>query len=519
MTRLRLVAASLVACFSFAAPAAAQASFTAAPSPASATQAGSHQAFAIHADFANDPTGGPLTLHLPAGLVGNPHGPGIGSCSEAAFKSSTCPANARVGTAQANGGAASGGVYNLDPQGNEPARLGIEAVPLGLPLLGTAYNEAAVTVRPDGGLDSTIASLSTTLGQAITSLDLTLDSSFMSLPTSCGPATTVIEAAHNDPQQASFTPTGCDAVPFAPTLSATVDRRGPKGARGNPALHTSITLPAGQASIRTAVVTLPSRLTLDLPAIKGVCTLEQAAADACPPASTVGTVTAITPLLTTALSGPVNMVQIAGSLFPGLRLSLNGPAPLRLTGTLGLTKGIAASFDGLPDVPLSNFDLTFVGGGPLKLFGSSCGAALRFSAQLTGHNGATVTRTATATIPNCPATAAAALSKGERPRLRLKLGHGRDAKALSRAVVTLPRGLTAHNGAGRVRLTGDGGKLRARAVKIARHRLTLTLPSVQHATLTLGRGVLHGRPQGRFAVRLVRTDGKAFTVRRKAAKL
>ena len=342
----------------------------------------------------------------------------------------------------------------------------------------------------------------------------------MTLPTSCGPATTVVEAAHNDPQQASFTPTGCAAVPFAPTLTATVDRRGPKGARGNPALHTSITLPAGQASIRTATVALPSRLTLDLPAIKAVCTSDQAAADACPSGSIVGTVSAITPLLATGLSGPVNMVQIPGSLFPGLRLSLNGPTPLRLTGTLGLTKGIAASFDGLPDVPLSNFDLTFVGGGPLKLFGPACGKALKFTAQLTGHNGATVTRTATATIPNCPATAAAALSKGTRPRLRLKLDHGRDAKPLSRAVVTLPKGLTARKGAGRVALVGDGKRAAAaRAVKIARHRLALTLPAVAHATLTLGTGTLRGRPHGRFAVRMVRTDGKAFTARPKATRL
>jgi hypothetical protein len=519
MIRLRL-AASLAACFALAAPAAAQASFTAAPSPATATQAGSHQDFAIHADFAHDPTGGPLTLHLPPGLVGNPRGAGIGFCSEAAFKSSTCPPNARVGTAKANGGAASGGVYNLEPQGNEPARLGIEAVPLGLPLLGTAYNEASVSARPDGGLDSTIASLSTTLGQAITSLDLTLDKSFMTLPTSCGAATTVIEAAHNDPQQASFTPTGCADVPFAPTLSATVDRRGPKGARGNPALHTSITLPAGQASIRTATVALPSRLTLDLPAIKAVCMSDQAAADACPAASTVGSVSAITPLLATGLGGPVYMVQIPGSLFPGLRLTLNGPTPLRLTGTLGLTKGIAATFDGLPDVPLSSFDLTFVGGGPLKLFGSACGKALKFTAQLTGHNGATVTRTVTATVPNCPATAAVALSKGTQPRLRLKLDHGRDAKPLSRAVVTLPKGLTARKGEGRATLVGDGGKrLRVRAVKIARHRLTLTVPAVSHATLTLGRGILQGRPHGRFTLRLVRTDEKAFTVRPKAARL
>jgi hypothetical protein len=517
MTSPRLLAATLAAAASLAVPAAARASFTVTPST---TQAGAAADVAIHADFAQDPTGGRLVLHLPAGLVGNPHGPGIGACAEAAFRSSTCPANTRVGTAQANGGAASGGIYNLVPQGGEPARLGIEAVPFSLPLLGTAYNEASISARPDGGLDSTIASLSTTLQQKITSLDLTLNRSFMTLPTSCAPAVTRIEAANNAPQQASFTPTNCAAVPYTPALRATIDRRGPAHARSQPALHTSITIPAGQSATRRAVVALPTRLTLDPSAIRSVCTTAQAAADACPADSAVGTVTAVTPLLSTPLTGPVQLVQVPGALFPNLRLALDGPVKLRLTGSLALSKGITAVFDGLPDVPLSRFDLTFSGGGPLKLLRPACTGILRLSGQLTGHSGATVTRPATALVRNCPATAGVALSKGAKPRLRVRVGHGRDAKPLQRAVITLPKGLRARKGAGRATLTRDGGaKLPARAVAVSAHRLTLKLAGVRRATLQLGRGVLRGRPHGRFAVRLVRTNQKVFTVRTGAARL
>jgi hypothetical protein len=516
MTRLRLLAATLAAAASLAVPAAARASFTVTPST---TQAGAPADVTVHADFAQDPTGGPLVLHLPPGLVGNPRGPGIGACAEAAFRSSSCPANSRVGTAQANGGAASGGIYNLVPQGGEPARLGIEAVPFGLSLLGTAYNEASVSARPDGGLDSRIASLSTTLQQKITSLDLTLNRSFMTLPTSCSPAVTRIEAANNAPQQASFTPTGCASVPYDPALHATIDRRGPAHARSQPALHTSITIPPGQSATRQALVTLPSRLTLDPSAIKSVCTTAQAAADSCPADSAVGSVTAVTPLLATPLTGPVQLVQVPGALFPGLRLALDGPVRLRLTGSLTLTKSITAVFGGLPDVPLSTFDLTFSGGGPLKLLRPACTGVLKLSGQLTGHNGATVTRPATAVVHGCPATAGVALSEGTRPRLRVRVGHGRDAKPLQRAVITLPKGLRARKGAARPSLTRDGKRLPAGAIAVSAHRIRLTLAGARRATLKLGRGALRGRPQGRFAVRLVRTNAKAFTVRAKATRL
>ena len=119
---------------------------------------------------------------------------GIGVLSSrAAFRARACPAHvaasATVGDRRRRR-RRGGDLRRSTPPSGEPARLGVVGV-AARPPRSAGLNEAAVKVRPaDGGLDSVIASLSATLGQAITSLDLTLDKSFMTLPTSCAPAVT-----------------------------------------------------------------------------------------------------------------------------------------------------------------------------------------------------------------------------------------------------------------------------------------------------------------------------------------
>ena len=128
-----------------------------------------------------------------------------------------------------------GKIYNLAPSGPEPARLGIRLTPaLGDEIL----LQSIVTVRPaDGGLDSSTDGLPRTsaLGPIdINAVDITLlgmagdpAKGFVSNPTSCAPATTTVDATAYDGAQgsgaASFTPTGCDKLAFAPTLSAAID--------------------------------------------------------------------------------------------------------------------------------------------------------------------------------------------------------------------------------------------------------------------------------------------------------
>jgi hypothetical protein len=494
--RLAALACALVT-LCLAAPATASASFTVTPST---LQAGAPAKVAIHADFASSPTA--VTLHLPAGLVGNP-GP-FAQCTEAQFQSDACPAGSRVGDASANGGVASGGVFNLVPHPDEPARLGITVAAL---LVLPARNEASVSLRPDGGLDSTISELKSVAGLSITSLDLTLRETFMTMPTSCGPAKTTIEAPPNAPQSATFTPTGCAGLPFAPQFAASLDARGPAGARYQPEFRTVITVPAGHAATSSAHVALPERFTLQPAAIKAVCTLEQQAADACPAAARVGSVTAHTPLLPVPLSGPVYLATIEGELLPGLRLALDGPAKLRLNGRLVLGIPLTAVFDGIPDVPLSRLELTFAGGGPVKVLGDPCtGALLRATGVLTGHNGGHATSPALVTLSGCPLTGSARVKRGA---LRLDLRKGRDRQPLTLVRLTLPRGVRIARRGGVV-ARADGKPLARDRVRLAGRRIELRVPDAARVALRLP---LRGRRAGRVTVDATRTGGEAARLR------
>ena len=364
----------------------AQASFTVTPST---TQAGAGADIAIHADFASTPSR--VALHLPPGLVGNPNS--AARCALATFRSARCAPASRVGTATAHSGvlALSGGVYNLDPEPGEPARLGI-AIEL-LSVIPLVRNEASITLRPDGGLDSTIAQLQTG-GLSLDALDLTLDGSFMTTPTSCEAAVTTIEA--DTTQSASFTPTGCDRVPFTPSVSAaleTTQRVVPSGAT------VGLTLPEGQAHVRRAEIALPVGTTLSPGVASGLetCSDAQFAATACPAASQIGTVSFVTPLLG-QLGG--NVYFALGSPYRLFVVVQGGGVLVKLAGDVRLdaaTGQVTTVFDNLPQVPFTSFALTFKGGPHAVLANPPACGTKTLSAALTPWSG-TPARTASASF-------------------------------------------------------------------------------------------------------------------------
>jgi hypothetical protein len=366
----------------FALTAPAHAAFTVTPST---TQAGEHAAIAIHADFASTPKS--VALHFPPGLVGNPNA--AAKCPVATFEAGLCPASSRVGTASANSALpASGYVYNLVPQAGEPARLGID---VGI-LLIRVRNQASISLRPDGGLDSTIAALDDG-GLGISALDLTLSSTFMTLPTSCIPATTTIEA--DGTASSTFTPTGCANVPFTPGLDVdleTTQRVVPSGAT------VTLTLPDRQSHVRRAEIALPVGTTLSPGVANGLvaCSDAQfASAGGCPAGSQVGTVSFTTPLLGT-LGGKVYFgdgfrlyVVVSGS---GVLVKL--PGDVRLDPATGQ---ITTVFDNLPQVPFTRFALSFQGGAKAVLANPvGCGTKT-VTALLTPWSG-TAPKTAQATF-------------------------------------------------------------------------------------------------------------------------
>lgn len=484
--------------------------------------AGSHSQVDMHVQFGTGDPVRDLAIHLPPGLLGNPNV--VPRCTQADFQARACPANTRVGTTSADAIAsglipatATGDVYNLVPGAGEPARLGVLLSAFGgigqVPPL-----PVKVSLRPDGGLDTSITGIPATVGglpTTIKAMDLHLGGSvaptFMTAPSSCAPATTRLDATTRSNVKHSgtstFTPTNCGALPFKPALRGTIGARGPQGAVSQPALSTLITIPPGNAAASTTTVTLPKRLGLALP-VRSVCSVAQAAADACPASSQVGTVSAVTPLLATPLSGPVYTAQVPGELLPGLRLSLGGLVQLRLTGSLGIGGGVLVTkFTGIPDVPLSSLALTFTAGGPLKVVGDPCtGSLLRAAATLTGHNGATATAPTRLKVLSCPPLAKAVVHRKSRA-FTVDVRKGRDTRALRTVAITLP------TRARRLRATADGHR-------VARQRTgrTITLPAGSAKRVVL-RGRLTRSSRRALRVSVTRVNGKQATLKLKAKRL
>lgn len=426
-------------------------------------QAGSHPDVTIHAEFTPYSLADPpehvrnLTISLPAGLVGDPTSKP--RCSQASFQADTCPAASRVGTTSVRTVipplqivpiTAMGDVYNVVPAAGEPARLGVVVrPPLGA---SKVFIASPVRIRPsDGGLDSVITDMPATVGlpllgqveMFIEAMDLTLAAPFVSLPTSCKPAQARIAAVSGagtavSRAAAPFTPTGCDRVPFAPRLEATV------ASTRLPSLQTVITVPRGHASTAGASVTLPRTLAVNPAALGDLCTLDEQAAGPCPPRARVGSAEARTPLLAQPLTGPVTLAALPNQPLPGLRMDVSGAASLSLVGAVDLSP-IRTNFAGIPDVPLERFALTFDAGRALAARGNLCrGPEPRILAELTGHNGAVARLDEPLAVTGCELPEARLTVNRRKLRLTIAALRGRP---LQRVSVKLPRGLRLKRGA------------------------------------------------------------------------
>jgi hypothetical protein len=473
-------------------------------------QAGSHPDVTIHAEFSGSEHVRDLTISLPPGLVGDPSSKP--QCAQAAFQADNCPASSRVGTTSVRTVipplailpiTASGDVYNVVPAAGEPARLGVVVRPPGA---SKVFIASPVRIRPsDGGLDSVITNMPSTVAVAgfpvemfIQAMDLTLAAPFASLPTACKPAQARIAAVSAAGTAASrladpFTPTGCDKVPFAPRLEATV------ASTKLPTLKTVITVPRGHASTATASVTLPRALAVNVAALNDVCTLEEQAAGPCPERARVGSAVARTPLLAQPLTGPVLLASVPGQPLPGLRMDLSGAAALTFAGTVDLSP-IRTTFAGIPDVPLERFELTFDPNRTLVVRGDLCrGPEPRLAAELTGHNGATARLDEPLAVTGCELPAATLTVKGKRLRLHVAALRGRP---LRRVKLTLPGGLRLKRAAV---ARADGRRLRR-----VRGRVIAIQPgAARHATIA---GPLNRRPRKRRGFRIETLDSTGRTV-------
>ncbi len=417
-----------------------------------------------------------LTIHLPPGLLGNPLA--TTTCTEDQLNASACPPASKVGTitndvqiALAPAIPTSGDVFNVVPRAGEPARFGfVLPVPLGTSII----LQSPAVLRPDDfGLDTVLKDVpntATILGLptpiTITGVSLNLmgkigGKGFLRNPTSCGTHTVSVDVTAYDAStgtgSTTFDTQGCQDLPFSPTFSARI-------VQGNPDQAVSVSTTIGQteeeAGLKRAVVTLPKELGPDSTAFANTCQETEFQAGTCPETSIVGTAKAASPLQSQALEGPVVLIATPSGSFPRLGLDLRGALALKLIGGIALDSSDPTAlrnqvtFDGLPDIPISEFTLTFKGGeGGINLATRNPCAKppYKFNTSFLSHSD--VTRTgvtdAEATCRGSKPTATAKLKvpkSGGDPTLKLDLRAG-DLAGIKKAKVKLPKQLKLAKGA------------------------------------------------------------------------
>jgi hypothetical protein len=481
--------------------------------------------------------------HFAPGLLANPEA--VPHCPQAQYLADNCPPDTRIGDAEADiqvfpGPPVTerGRIYNQELLGGEAGRLGI--------IIDTAPSKSFLTapffVRTGGdfGLDGVLDDIPRVApGVQVTRLSFTLYGSvggrnFTRAPTSCSLKVSTGEAFGYEHTESvggpsdSYTPTGCDALPFKPTFAISVGSKGTTGFKKSPPLRVTVTQQPGEAGVLSNGVTLPSELTPNVPAFGTICTAAQLAVDACPAGSKVGGARATSSFLATPLVGPVWLVQQPGVVLPGLVADLKGRVPIKVNiGTSIVGSQIKSTVTGVPDLPIGTFSLALDGGpeGVLTTksdlcFASDSSATFRsMNAAVTfgGHNGANPSSSPRVEVEGCPPAIDVSLRGARRakPKLELEAGRHPDAEKIERAELLLPkdlrlvRGMVEERGA-----TGRASAELGRGSFQVKNRRTLevTLPrgGTDKVALTLARGAIEPSTRLRRALRAGRRPRLRF---------
>ncbi len=451
MKRPKLILA-LAALLTLAAPAAAQAEFGFAPGSASVTavnqdgtiasQASSHPyAFIVHVDLKTnakgESEGGEMRSAralVPPGFFGNPAA--IPTCPRQEFEGGVpnCSLNTQVGTLRAvvpGIGEIKGALFNVDPPRGVATEFGFSSGASGLVVqqyatLDTEHEYRFHVVASDIPVEVTSVTETIWGAPADPSHDSergdnllggTSDApnlAYLTMPANCRtPLSTLLQAdsvlapgvfseilAPNvDAGGNPAAMTGCESVPFEPTIAASATTKLAESPSG---LDFEINLPNKGLFDRKAIaetepekieVTLPEGMTLNPSASEGigVCSesqykaeqIDSAPSAGCPDESKLGSIEIHTPLISETINGSLFLAKPYenpfGSLF-ALYLVARGPGHGILVKQVGRvepnaqTGQLVTTFDGLPALPYSNIHLRFREGGRAPLVSPpSCG--------------------------------------------------------------------------------------------------------------------------------------------------
>jgi hypothetical protein len=312
----------------------------------------------------------------------------------------------------------------------------------------------------------------TNLAPGITEFQFTLNSP--RLPTDCGPSPGVTVGA--DSWQGSsgiatapLNVTGCETLPYAPAVAATVTKL-PGGT--DAVLDTLFTQAPGESATSAIEFAIPTGLKINK--VLQPCFQEKPCV--------VGTASAQSPLLPSpALSnGTLTLGATAGTSssgeasqlsapITGVSMTLSFPPPYHfsVTAPVDFTEH-TITFSGMPDIPMSSLDLKFTGPSSGAAFATSC-ASGAMAATLTPQDGNPASRVL-APVDNvgCPpprtgrAHASGSLYglASGKPTLRLRAVHGYNAPGISSLTLALPRGLRFEGSALRRRRVCNAGTCR-----------------------------------------------------------
>ena len=381
-----------------------------------------------------------LSTVLPPGLVGKI--PAVTLCGEPQAASGDCPTASQIGTVAVTLGSGPtplslGGVaYLTSSYGGAPYGLSVvvPAEKIGPYNYGRIVTRATINVDPHTARIIVTSQLPTIVGGAplrLRSLSVSVNRpNFTINPTNCGALSTDTSLTSTfgatQPLSSPFQVSGCDALSFAPKLSASTNAKTSKA--DGAVLVVKVAYPSGtQANIKSVYVALPKQLPSRISTLNKACPAATFEANpaACPALSRVGTGTVTTPVLPGKLTGPATFVSHGGAAFPDLDLVLSGDGiSVILVGNTNISKGVtSSSYASVPDVPVSSFEVRLPRGGDsvLGAVGSLCRKPLLMPTTITAQNGKIVKQSTKITVGDCPIVVLSHRVRGHKAILVVKV--------------------------------------------------------------------------------------------------
>jgi hypothetical protein len=345
--------------------------------------------------------------YCPESAIAQLNAPGYAGAAERAL--AACPAASQVGTATAGAGAGShplfvpGKVYLAGPYKGAPLSLMVVLPAVSGPYdLGVVAVRAAITVDP---ITAQVRASSDPLPQILEGvplrarfIEINLNRpNFTVNPTDCETQSVTATLSGDEGAIASpsnpFQVANCSDLPYGPKLGLKLT--GGVKRLGHPAIRAIFRAKPGEANTSTVQVALPKGELLDNGNIDTICTRPDFARNACPEGSRLGSALAATPLLDAPLSGNVYLRANPNRNLPDVVADLEGQFDIELAGRIDTVKGgsLRTTFAGVPDAPVSFFELKLLGGsrGLLQNSRSLCaGKPKKADTRMVGQNGAVV---------------------------------------------------------------------------------------------------------------------------------